>query len=37
VLVIAGKGRADDVRNAAASLGDVLDFSIAMNGVERCA
>jgi D-glycero-alpha-D-manno-heptose-7-phosphate kinase len=37
VLVIAGKGRADAVRNVAASLGDVLDFSIAMNGVERCA
>lgn len=37
VLVIAGKGRADDVRTVAASLGEVLPFSIAENGVERCA
>jgi len=37
VLVIAGNGRASEVRRAVASLGEVLPFTIAMNGVERCA
>jgi D-glycero-alpha-D-manno-heptose-7-phosphate kinase len=37
VLVIAGKGRGDVVRAVAASLGEVLPFTVAMNGVERCA
>jgi D-glycero-alpha-D-manno-heptose-7-phosphate kinase len=37
VLVIAGKGRADDVRSVVESLGEVLPFSVAMSGVERCA
>jgi D-glycero-alpha-D-manno-heptose-7-phosphate kinase len=37
VLVIAGKGRVDEVRSVVASLGEVMPFSIAMNGVERCA
>jgi D-glycero-alpha-D-manno-heptose-7-phosphate kinase len=37
VLVIAGKGRADEVRRVVESLGEVLPFSVAMNGVERCA
>ena len=37
VLVIAGRDRADDVRSVVASLGEVLPFSVAMHGVERCA
>jgi D-glycero-alpha-D-manno-heptose-7-phosphate kinase len=37
VLVIAGSGRVDEVRSVVASLGEVLPFSIATNGVERCA
>jgi D-glycero-alpha-D-manno-heptose-7-phosphate kinase len=37
VLVIAGTGRADEVRRAIESLGEVLPFSVAMTGVERCA
>jgi len=37
VLVIAGNGRASEVRRAVGSLGEVLPFTIAMNGVERCA
>lgn len=37
VLVIAANNRVDDVRRVVASLGEVLPFSIAMNGVERCA
>jgi D-glycero-alpha-D-manno-heptose-7-phosphate kinase len=37
VLVIAGTGRTDEVRRAIESLGEVLPFSVAMNGVERCA
>jgi len=37
VLAIAGAGRADDVRRAIGSLGELLAFSVAMRGVERCA
>jgi D-glycero-alpha-D-manno-heptose-7-phosphate kinase len=37
VLVIAGKNRVNEVRSVVASLGEVMPFSIAMNGVERCA
>jgi D-glycero-alpha-D-manno-heptose-7-phosphate kinase len=37
VLVIAGRGRVDQVRSVVASLGEVLPFSVAMNGVEQCA
>ena len=37
VLLIAGEGRGDDVRTVVASLGEVLPFTVAMRGVERCA
>lgn len=37
VLVIAGKGRATEVRRVVASFGELLPFTVAMNGVERCA
>jgi len=37
VLLIAGEGRGDDVRAVVASLGEVLPFTVAMRGVERCA
>jgi D-glycero-alpha-D-manno-heptose-7-phosphate kinase len=37
VLLIAGEGRSDDVRTVVASLGEVLPFTVATRGVERCA
>lgn len=37
VLLIAGQGRGDDVRTVVASLGEVLPFTVATRGVERCA
>lgn len=37
VLLIAGEGRGDDVRTVVASLGEVLPFTVATRGVERCA
>jgi D-glycero-alpha-D-manno-heptose-7-phosphate kinase len=37
VLLVAAEGRGDDVRTVAASLGEVLPFTVAMRGVERCA
>jgi D-glycero-alpha-D-manno-heptose-7-phosphate kinase len=37
VLLIAGEGRGDDVRTVVASRGEVLPFTVAMRGVERCA
>jgi len=37
VLVIADSDRADDVRAAVAPLGELLPFTIATRGVERCA
>jgi D-glycero-alpha-D-manno-heptose-7-phosphate kinase len=37
VLLIAGEGRGDDVRTVVASLGEVLPFTVAKRGVERCA
>lgn len=36
VLLIARKERSDEVRQAVASLGELLPFSIAERGVERC-
>jgi D-glycero-alpha-D-manno-heptose-7-phosphate kinase len=37
VLVIARSDRADEVRRAAGSLGELLPFAVAVCGVERCA
>jgi D-glycero-alpha-D-manno-heptose-7-phosphate kinase len=37
VLVIAGEGRSEDVRRVVETLGEVLPFTVAMRGVERCA
>jgi D-glycero-alpha-D-manno-heptose-7-phosphate kinase len=37
VLLIAGEGRSDDVRTVVASLGEVLPFTVATRGGERCA
>lgn len=37
VLVIARSDRADEVRRAAGSLGELLPFAVAARGVERCA
>lgn len=37
VLVIARSDRADEVRRAAGSLGELLPFAVAVHGVERCA
>jgi D-glycero-alpha-D-manno-heptose-7-phosphate kinase len=36
VLVIAGEGRVESVRQAIAPLGEILPFKIADNGVEQC-
>lgn len=36
VLVIADNDRADELRSVLASLGEMLPFSVAMSGVERC-
>ena len=36
VLLIAKRGRSDDVRDAVAPLGELLAFSVAERGVERC-
>jgi len=36
VLLIARSDRVEQVRDVADSLGDILPFTIAMNGVERC-
>ena len=36
VLVIAGEGRVDQVRQVVAPLGEILPFKIADNGVEQC-
>jgi len=37
VLVIAAEGRSDEVRRVVESLGEVLPFTVATRGVERCA
>jgi D-glycero-alpha-D-manno-heptose-7-phosphate kinase len=37
VLAIAGAGREDAVRSAVSPLGELLSFSVATHGVERCA
>jgi D-glycero-alpha-D-manno-heptose-7-phosphate kinase len=36
VLLIAKRGKSDEVRKAVARLGELLSFSVAERGVERC-